>query len=148
MKNTQKLSRVFLDTSVLLSGLNSPFGASAFILSLFKLKELIIVISPEVILEAEKVIETKFPLLKIPFLDFLSSRPTITKKLTAKEIKSAYKIINSEDAPILAGAIKGKVDFLITLDKNFLKLIKPFEKRIGFKILTPKEFLEFLRRNL
>jgi putative PIN family toxin of toxin-antitoxin system len=148
MKNTQKLSKVFLDTSVLLSGLNSPLGASALILSLFKLKEHIIVIPPEVILEAEKVIETKFPLLKIPFLDFLSSGPMITKKLTAKEIKSAYKIINSEDAPILAGAIKGKVDFLITLDKNFLKLIKPFEKRIGFKILTPKEFLGVLRRNL
>jgi predicted nucleic acid-binding protein len=54
----------------------------------------------------------------------------ITKKLTAKEIKSAYRIINSEDAPILAGAIKGKVDFLITLDKKFLKIIKPFEKKI------------------
>jgi putative PIN family toxin of toxin-antitoxin system len=148
MKNTQKLFKVFLDTSVLLSGLNSPFGASAFILSLFKLKKLIIVVSPEVILEAEKVIETKFPLLKIPFLDFLSSGPMITKKLKAKEIKSAYKIIDSEDAPILAGAMKGKVDFLITLDKKFLKTIKPFEKKIGFKVLTPKEFLEVLRRNL
>jgi len=148
MKNTQKLSKVFLDTSVLLSGLNSPFGASAFILSLFKLKKLIIVISPEVILEAEKVIETKFPLLKIPFLDFLSSGPMITKKLTAKEIKSAYRIINSEDAPILGGAIKGKVDFLITLDKKFLKTIKPFEKKIRFEVLTPKEFLEVFRRYL
>jgi putative PIN family toxin of toxin-antitoxin system len=148
MKNTQKLFKIFLDTSVLLSGLNSPFGASAFILSLFKLKKLIIVISPEVILEAEKLIETKFPLLKIPFLDFLASKPIITKKLTAKEIKSAYKIINSEDAPILAGAIKGKVNFLITLDKKFLKIIKPFEKKIGFKVLTPKEFLEVFRRNL
>jgi putative PIN family toxin of toxin-antitoxin system len=137
MKNTQKLSKVFLDTSVLLSGLNSPFGASAFILSLFKLKKLIIVVSPEVILEAEKVIETKFLLLKIPFLDLLSSGPMITKKLKAKEIKSAYKIIDSEDAPILAGAMKGKVDFLITLDKKFLKTIKPFEKKIGFKVLTP-----------
>jgi putative PIN family toxin of toxin-antitoxin system len=148
MKNTQKLFKLFLDTSVLLSGLNSPFGASAFILALFKLKKLIIVISPEVILEAEKVIETKFPLLKIPFLDFLSSGPMITKKLTAKEIKPAYRIINSEDAPILAGAIKGKVDFLITLDKKFLKTIKPFEKKIGFKVFTPKEFLEVFRRNL
>jgi putative PIN family toxin of toxin-antitoxin system len=148
MKNTQKLFKLFLDTSVLLSGLNSPFGASAFILALFKLKKLIIVISPEVILEAEKVIETKFPLLKIPFLDFLSSRPMITKKLTAKEIKPAYRIINSEDAPILAGAIKGKVDFLITLDKKFLKTIKPFEKKIGFKFFAPKEFLEVFKRNL
>jgi putative PIN family toxin of toxin-antitoxin system len=147
MKNTQKSFKIFLDTSVLLSGLNSPFGASAFILSLFKLKKISIVISPELILEAEKVIETKFPLLKVPFLDFLASGPIITKKLTPKEIKSAYRIISSEDAPILAGAIKGKVDFLITLDKRFQKMIKPFEKKFGFKILSPKEFLEIYRKN-
>jgi len=142
MKNTQKQFKIFLDTSVLLSGLNSPFGASAFILSLFKLKKIILVISPEVILEVQKVIEKKIPLLEIPFLDFLASNPQITKKLTSKEIQKAYHLINSEDAPILAGAIKGKVDFLLTLDKKFQKLAKPLEKKIKFKILTPKEFLE------
>ena len=46
----------------------------------------------------------------------------VSKKETdnrLKEIKSAYNIINSEDTPILAGAIKAKVNFLITLDKKF-----------------------------
>jgi len=143
MKNTQKLFKVFLDTSVLLSGLNSPFGASGFIISLFKLKKIIIVISSEVISEAEKAIKNKFPLLKIPFLDFLTSRPIITQKLTPKEIKSVYKIINSEDAPILAGAIKAKVDFLITLDKKFQELAK---NKVKLKILSPGKFLEEYRK--
>jgi predicted nucleic acid-binding protein len=70
MKNIRKLPKVFLDTSALLSGLNSPLGASGIIISLFKLKRIIIIISPEVILEAKKVIKNKFPLLKIQFLDF------------------------------------------------------------------------------
>jgi predicted nucleic acid-binding protein len=119
MKGTQKLFKVFLDTSVLLSGLNSPFGASGFIISLFKLKKIIIVISPEVILEAEKVIRDKFPLLEIPLFDFLTNKPLITRRLAQKEIKSAYNIMNSEDAPILGGAIKAKIDFLILWIKNF-----------------------------
>jgi len=143
MRNTRRSFRVFLDTSALLSGLNSPFGASGFIISLFKLKKIIIVISPEVISEAEKTIKDKFPLLKIPFLDFLASQSIITQKLTPKEIKSAYKIINSEDAPILAGAIKAKVDFLITLDKKFQEIAK---NKVKLKILSPGKFLEEYRK--
>ncbi|MDP3948488.1 MAG: putative toxin-antitoxin system toxin component, PIN family [bacterium] len=143
MKNTPKLFKIFLDTSTLLSGLNSPLGASGFIISIFKLKKIIVFISPEVISEAEKVIKDKFQLLKIPFLDFLTSQPIITKKLTPNEIKSAYKIINSEDAPILAGAIKAKVDFLITLDKKFQELAK---NKVKLKILSPGQFLEEYRK--
>lgn len=145
MRNIQKSFKVFLDTSVLLSGLNSSFGASGFIISLFKLKKIIVIISPEVISETEKVIKNKFPLLKVSFLDFLACRPIITQKLALKEIKSAYKIINSEDAPILAGAIKAKVDFLITLDKKFQKLAK---NNVKLKIFSPGKFLEEYRRQM
>ena len=143
MKDTQKLYKVFLDTSVLLSGLNSPFGASAFIISLSKLKKIQIVISPEVILEAEEVIKTKFLLLKIPFLDFLTSDPIITQKLISSEIKFAYKIINSEDTPILAGAIKSNAHFLITLDKRFKELVS--NSKLGFEVILPGEFLRKYR---
>jgi len=82
-------------------------------------------------------------LLQIPFLDFLASQSIITQKLTPKEIKSAYKIINSEDAPILAGAIKAKVDFLITLDKKFQEIAK---NKVKLKILSPGKFLEEYRK--
>ncbi len=143
MKNIQKVYKVFLDTSVLLSGLNSPFGASGFIISLFKLKKIIIVISPEVIFEAEKAIKNKFPLLNVSFIDFLVSRPIRTQKLTSKEIQSVYQIINSEDAPILAGAIKGKVDVLITLDKKFQELA---QNKVTLKIFSPGKFLEEYRK--
>jgi predicted nucleic acid-binding protein len=142
MKNTQKHYKIFLDTSVLLSGLNSSFGASGFIISLFKLKRITIIISSEVIVEAERVIKNKFPLLKISFLDFLANEPIIIKPISKKELKLAYKIINSEDTPILAGAIKAKAHFLITLDKRFQKLA---ENKTKFEILSPKEFLEIIR---
>ena len=142
MKNIQKPFKVFLDTSVLLSGLNSPLGASGFIISLFKLNNINLFISEEVIIEAERGISNKFPELKMTFFDFLSHRPILIKKLKIKEIKLAYKIISSEDTPILAGAIKAKVNFLITLDKNFKKLAKG---KVKFKILLPGEFLQKYR---
>lgn len=50
------------------------------------------------------------------------NKPEIIKQPSLKEIREAYKLINSEDAPILAAAIKAKPDFLITWDiKDFLK---------------------------
>lgn len=143
MKNIQKLFRVFLDSSVLLSGLNSPFGASAFIISLLKLKKINIVISQEVILETKIVIKKKFRNLSISFQEFLISKPEIIKKLTPQEIQNAYKLIKSEDTPILAGAIKSKVDYLITLDKRFQKLVQP---KVSFKIVTPGDFLKIYRQ--
>ncbi|MDI6602739.1 MAG: putative toxin-antitoxin system toxin component, PIN family [Patescibacteria group bacterium] len=144
MKNIQKLSKIFFDTSALLSGLNSPSGASGIIISFFKLKKIILIISPEVILETERVIKNKFPLLEIPFFDFLTSRPIITQKVTLKEIKSARAIVNSEDTPILAGAIKSRADFLITLDKKFYIEVK---NKTKIKILFPSEFLRKFRKS-
>jgi putative PIN family toxin of toxin-antitoxin system len=142
MRNTQKKFKVFLDTSVLLSGLNSPLGASGIIISLFKLKKIQVIISPEVIFETKRVIENKFPLLKTAFYDFLLSKPIITNKATKKDIRNAYKIIQTEDAPILAGALKTKIDFLLTLDKKFIKLVKG---KVNFEILSPGEFLQKYR---
>jgi predicted nucleic acid-binding protein len=139
MKNIQREFRVFLDTSALLSGLNSPLGASGYIISLFKLGKISIVISPEVIEEVQRVIPRKFPLLRVPFLDFLASGPVVTKELTKQELKKAYDLLRSEDAPIFAGAIKGRVSVLITLDKNFQKIVK---KKTPCKVLLPGEFLQ------
>ncbi len=143
MKNIPRLFRVFLDTSVLLSGLNSPFGASAFIISLFKLKKVIVVISPEVILEAKFAIEKKFPKLSAILQDFLLSEPEIIGKLIPKEIQDAYKLIKSEDTPTLAAAVKSKPDFLITLDKRFQKLA---QSKVDLKILSPGDFIKIYRQ--
>jgi predicted nucleic acid-binding protein len=37
---------------------------------------------------------------------------------TQKEVEELIRYIDFKDAPVLASAIKGKVDFLITLDKK------------------------------
>lgn len=142
MKSTQRAFRVFLDTSVLLSGLNSPQGASGFIISLFKLNKVKIVISPEVIAEAEEAIKSKFSLLKTQYLDFFTHKPKVTENLKNSELKDCYKIISTDDAPILAGAIKANADYLITLDKKFQKLAKDKTK---INIVSSGEFLKIYR---
>ncbi len=145
MSATEKLLKVFLDTSALLSGLNSPLGASGLILSFFKLEKIQIVISPEVLEEAERALKNKFPLLRTAILDFLVSRPVITKKINSTELRRASSLLFTEDAPILAGALKGRVDVLVTLDKKFETMTK---NRIKFEVLSPGEFLRKYKSEL
>ena len=145
MSATEKLLKVFLDTSALLSGLNSPLGASGLILSFFKLEKIQIVISPEVLEEAERALKNKFPLLRTAILDFLVSRPVITKKINSTELRRASSLLFTEDAPILAGALKGRVDVLVTLYKKFETMTK---NRIKFEVLSPGEFLRKYKSEL
>lgn len=138
MKNTQKPPKVFIDTSSLLAGLNSPLGASGIIIALFKTKKIQAVISLNVIEEAKRAIARKLPLLKIPFFDFLISNPIIINNISKRDIRKTRKMLDTEDTPILAVAIKAKVRYLITLDKEFKRKATPQEK---CKILLPGEFL-------
>jgi len=133
--------KVFVDSSALISGLNSPSGAAGIILSAFLAGEFLIYISDQVIEEVWRNIHFKFPLLEESFLNFLLARPKIVKPPSLKEIRKAYKLISSEDAPILAAAIKSKPDFLITWDtKHFLK--KEITTNVSFIICTPREFVQ------
>ncbi len=136
-----KKFKIFLDSSALISGLNSPIGGAGIIISAFLAGEFFIYLSPQVIEEVQRNIQSKFPLLKDRFLNFLLAQPKIVKEPTLKEIRNAYKLIQSEDAPILAAAIKCHPDFLITWDKkDFLK--KEVISNVPFTICTPKEFIQ------
>jgi predicted nucleic acid-binding protein len=51
-----------------------------------------------------------------------------------------------KDLPVVASAIRGAVDFLVTGDKKDLLRIK--EKRLPFSIVSPAEFLDEALPNL
>lgn len=121
--------------------LNSPTGGAGIIISAFLAGEFFISISDQVIEEVQGNIQTKFPLLRDRFLSFLLGKPKIILKPSLKEIRKAENLIHSEDAPILAAAIRAKPDFLITWDKkDFLK--KEVISNVSFIICTPKEFIQ------
>jgi len=57
------------------------------------------------------------------------------------DIKNLLGLIADKDAPVLASAINGNVDFLVTGDKkDFSKLKVTYP----FKILSPSEFLDII----
>lgn len=60
-------------------------------------------------------------------------------------LKRLSKIINKEDAPILATALSNS-NYLLTLDKDFLnEEVRNFAGENNVSVFTPKEFISFLR---
>lgn len=133
--------RVFLDTSALLAGLNSPTGAAGIILAACFTKDLTPIISSQIIEEAERNIPFKFPKLNSAWQSFLLIPPIIAPDPSLKDINQAHNILATSDAPILASALKVKPDVLITWDiKDFLR--EEVKRAVPFPILLPGEFVK------
>ena len=108
----QRKLRVFIDTSALLAGLNSPHGAAGTVLAGCFAHDLIAVVSPQIIEEAERNIPLKFPHLAASWAAFLLIPPEITRAPRLAEVHRAYRILPTSDAPILASTITAKPDAL------------------------------------
>lgn len=144
-KNTQKI-RVFIDTSVLIAGVASVTGASAAVLDLCEADTIDMVISRQVLVEADRNFSAKFPGLVDPFRQFIRNlAPLMIEDPPRAAVKKAATLIDRKDAPILAAAIEASVDYLITLDKKHF-LTQRLQKHISPEICTPSDFLKTFER--
>jgi len=113
---TQKI-KVFIDTNVLIAGVNSVTGASATLLDLCEAGVLQMVVSRQVLIEADRNFTAKFPQWVGRFRQFMHNlAPLMVEDPTPESIKKAAAIVDRKDAPILAAAQNANVDFLITFD--------------------------------
>ena len=139
--------KIFFDSSALVAGIISASGAARALLQLAEIEELDVVINEQVIIETERVLARKSPRNLPDFRQAIKIvRPVIVRE-TAKDVqKCLYMISDPDDAPILAAAIKAKVDFLITHNrKHFLDDPKVTEKS-GLQIGTPGDALAWFRQ--
>lgn len=139
---------VFIDTSVYISGLLSPFGASFAILQAAEADALRVYISTEILLESHRVFTKKLvkPDLFRKFQEIINSIRPIHMEATKEEVKLVYKYCNDfNDAPMLACALKSGSRYFITLDKKSFRR-KVFTTPTHLKIIRPGEFIKIIKR--
>ena len=124
--------KVFLDTNVLISGMVFS-GNERKLLEAIIDGKLELVLSSDVIDEANEVLKKKFPKQVVLFPLFL--RMVKHEEISKREYKESEKrcaglIGDKADVPILAAAIVSKVDYLVTGDKGLLALKKVGETEI------------------
>ena len=134
-----KPSKVFLDSSVIIAGLASVTGGSHEILALAELKLIIPFISEDVVSEVLRNVQKKLPNSLPHFYTLFKSLPFKIIDATEKDLEYAKTLINEKDAPILAAAIAGQVDWLLSLDKHFLTA--DLQGKVSFTMGSPKDLL-------
>jgi predicted nucleic acid-binding protein len=140
--------KVFLDTSALIAGIASSKGAARELLRLAELELIDIVLSRQVIVEADRNIEAKMPEVMYEYRAFIELlAPTLIDDPSPENVKKYSCLIDPDDAPILAAAVLSGVDYLVTWDrKHFLK--SDIKINSHLKILAPGEFLKYFRRHI
>ena len=137
--------KVFLDTSALIAGVASSRGAARAVLQLAEIGLIEVVVSRQVIVEADRNIEEKLPKMLDDYREFMELlSPVLIDDPHQKDVERFLKVINYDDAPILASAVGSGADFLITWDrKHFIG--KNIHIHSNLKIVTPGEFLKYFR---
>jgi len=137
--------RVFLDTSVLIAGTVSRTGASAALLDLGEAEEILIVVSQQVLVEADRVFLAKFPELIARFRDYIHNlTPLLVDDPPPSAVQEAARAIHPDHAPILAAANLHPLDFLVTLDARHFRTPRA-KAFLPIPIVTPAEFLDAFR---
>ena len=140
----KKAVRVFLDSNVILSGLISDKGAPRICLDLLTLKLPFLVgcTGRFNLREIERTLKTRMPGLLAVYRKYL---PLLNLKViplpSPQEVGAFAQTIADKDAPVLASAIKGKADFLVTGDKRHFQRLRT-GKDYPLRIVTPAEFVD------
>ena len=134
------MTRVVLDSNVLISSLFWK-GLPRHIVDLAIARHIEAITSPDILSEVESVLREDFsdiPYSKIEEIirDILSySRLIPSEKISVKGLRDAA------DAKIIACALAGKADYIVTGDKDLL-VLKEYK---GIHIVTPKTLFTIIK---
>ena len=139
-------ARLFLDASVWIAAAGSRAGASALVLELCRRGRAVPVSSRLVLLEAERNIRGKLSedaLLRF-YRDIASLDLELVEPATPQEIAAQTRIINPKDVHVLAAAMKGNAEALLTLDRKHFFSSSVVQAHLPYRIETPGDFLRHL----
>jgi predicted nucleic acid-binding protein len=135
--------KLFVDASVFIAAAASPTGGSAAVLKLGQRRRVRLFGSRLVLIEAERNIRLKLPqeILRQFYIQIGSIDLKLVKPPNADEITAARAIVAEKDAHVLAAAVKGRVNVLVTLDRKHL-LTDTVRRASPIPIQTPGDFLQ------
>lgn len=139
----QGKKRVFIDASAWVAASASPSDSSALVLEVCRGERYTAVCTQRVLMEAQTNIRHKLPQAAlIRFYELLASVPIeMLPEVDDEQERLAGRIVAAKDAHVLAAAIAGALDLLITLDRKYLANETVREAMQPLQILLPAEFI-------
>ncbi|MFM2431411.1 MAG: hypothetical protein RLZZ511_2624 [Cyanobacteriota bacterium] len=135
--------QLIVDTNVLISGLRSKQGASYQLLTRLKDDHWQINISVPLILEYETLLNRESAVLQIDSTIINRILNDICAIANHHEIFYIWRptVKDPNDDFLVDLAIKAQADYIITYNQ---KDLSPSTRQFGLKVITPKEFLQFV----
>jgi len=147
---TRKIPDITLDTSVIFAAVLSPLGGSRKVFQLSEARTVRIVLGPHILKEAEEVVRRKMP-SSLPELARLLStgRVDVRKSVGMEHLEEARQLVSYRpDARVLAEAMAIQPDWFITHDKAHFLRDENLQQNLPFRIGTPGDLLQDLKRTL
>ena len=138
--------RIFFDTSVYIAALISPKGAAGELVRLVESGGLRMIVSQEVIIEADRVLTAKFPELIQESRRLLKHlAPEIAPDPTINQVKSFSEKLPKADAAILCSAHLAEVSTFVTWNtRDFMA--QQILTLVDFPIVVPADGLKLFRK--
>ena len=138
--------RVFFDTSVYIAGLRSPNGAARELLRLVESEAICMVVSEEVIVEVDRVMAEKFPVLVQESRRFWKElKPEVIPNPASYLVKPFLEKLHRGDAAILCAAHVAKVSAFVTWNtRDFMT--HGVNALVDFPIVVPADCLKLFRK--
>lgn len=132
---------IFLDASVILSGLASPNGGSGKVLKAAKLHKLKLLTTPLVVEEVSRNLD-KLHVVSNKLHRLLSSKIVLLLANPNEETIEKFRRIcrDPDDAHVLAGAAISGADVLLTLDKKHILAPNVQKALQPMSVKSPKNF--------
>lgn len=137
--------KIFLDANVLFAASYSSSGASRELIRLAFRGQVQLVLSEDVVQEAERNLTVKQPDALGVFHQILDVVPFQMVTPTAEEVQQAASYTAYKDAPIVAAARRAEVERLVSLDRRHLVDVPEVAERSGLNIVLPGEILREMR---
>ncbi|MDL1870664.1 putative toxin-antitoxin system toxin component, PIN family [Deltaproteobacteria bacterium PRO3] len=134
--------KIVLDTNVLLSALVFPGGPPEKILTMARLRELKLCISPDIFSELRKVLRLKFKYTEEEVEDFIERFRAFAQMVYPEDRLDLITRVDADNR-ILECAVHAKADFLVTGDKRDILPLKKIRSTI---IVNPSQFLDYWSR--
>ncbi len=138
------MRRVFFDANVLIAGAASHRGASRAVLMMAEAGLFRMVVSRQVLDEAERNLRRKLP-RGLPILAEMLGHIhlEVVDDPSPHSFTRWLDCIEAKDAPIVEAAVNANIDYLLTLNSH--DFTPGVAARSGLTILAPAQFVERIR---
>lgn len=136
--------RIFADANILIAGADSRSGASHAVLVMAEIGLFTLVVSHQILDEAERNLRAKLPRALPNFAEQMAHLNIEVLPDPSPEDSAKWaSVIEAKDAPILAAAVNARVDRILSLNtKDFTQDVA---KQCGIPIQTPAQFIHEIR---